>query len=111
MLRFRLGGTFFPPLIFYKMFTHRPVADICSFCPRNYAIELGPTAAERNNKVPVASTSGRVMTATSSQRLKMGSMQPVPTGGSQFLLEPHLRQYTKPDGTLGFRDTFGWYAY
>lgn len=35
-LRFRLGGERFPPRLLYKIFTHRPVTDICSFCPRNY---------------------------------------------------------------------------
>jgi hypothetical protein len=39
-VRLRLGGSTFPPLIFYKIFTHRPVTDICAFCPRNYAKEL-----------------------------------------------------------------------
>ena len=24
-VRFRLGGTVFPPLVFYKIYTHRPV--------------------------------------------------------------------------------------
>jgi hypothetical protein len=35
-LRFRLGGECFPPRLLYKIFTHRPVTDICSFCPRDY---------------------------------------------------------------------------
>ena len=35
-VRFRLGGECFPPRLLYKIFTHRPVTDICSFCPRNY---------------------------------------------------------------------------
>lgn len=35
-VRFRLGGATFPPLIFYKIFTHRPVADMCAFSPRDY---------------------------------------------------------------------------
>lgn len=38
-LRFRLGGCSFPPTILYKIFTHAPIADICSFGPRNYAAE------------------------------------------------------------------------
>ena len=39
-VRFRLGGTTFPPLVFYKIFTHRTVVDICAFGPRNYANEV-----------------------------------------------------------------------
>lgn len=43
-LRFRLGGITFPPIIYYKVFTHRPVTDINSFAPRDYTSEvtLGP---------------------------------------------------------------------
>jgi hypothetical protein len=35
-VRFRLGGATFPPLIFYKIYTHRPVTDMCAFSPRDY---------------------------------------------------------------------------
>ncbi|QDZ22074.1 hypothetical protein HOP50_06g46150 [Chloropicon primus] len=41
-VRFRLGGSTFPPLIFYKIYTHRPVTDICSFAPRDYAEDKKP---------------------------------------------------------------------
>ncbi|XP_072307420.1 protein MFI [Eucyclogobius newberryi] len=36
-IRFRLGGTTFPPSIFYKIFTYRPIADLCASSPRIYA--------------------------------------------------------------------------
>jgi hypothetical protein len=36
-VRFRLGGTTFPPQILYKVFTHNNVADICAFAPKDYA--------------------------------------------------------------------------
>jgi len=35
-LRFRLGGTVFPPTLYYKIFTRSPIADIGSFAPRDY---------------------------------------------------------------------------
>jgi hypothetical protein len=35
-IRFRLGGTQFPPTIFYKIFTHKRMVDMNSFSPRNY---------------------------------------------------------------------------
>lgn len=35
-VRFRLGGVTFPPRIFYKIYTHRPVTDLCAFSPRDY---------------------------------------------------------------------------
>lgn len=38
-LRFRLGGTSFPPSIYFKIFTHGAVVDIGAFAPRNYVAE------------------------------------------------------------------------
>lgn len=38
-VRFRLGGSHFPPSIYYKIFTHGAVVDVCAFAPRNYAVE------------------------------------------------------------------------
>lgn len=35
-IRFRLGGDKFPPLIYYKIFTHASMCDINAFAPRNY---------------------------------------------------------------------------
>ena len=35
-IRFRLGGDKFPPLIYYKIFTHGGVVDVNAFAPRDY---------------------------------------------------------------------------
>ncbi|KAI5271319.1 protein MFI [Manis pentadactyla] len=35
-VRFRLGGVRFPPEIYYKIFTHRHIEDLCANSPRNY---------------------------------------------------------------------------
>ena len=35
-IRFRLGGDKFPPLIYYKIFTHGGIVDINAFAPRDY---------------------------------------------------------------------------
>ncbi|KAI4894131.1 hypothetical protein NFI96_011314, partial [Prochilodus magdalenae] len=35
-IRFRLGGTGFPPNIYYKIFTHRPIVDLCASSPKDY---------------------------------------------------------------------------
>ncbi|KAM9436526.1 protein MFI [Clarias gariepinus] len=35
-MRFRLGGTSFPPNIYYKIFTHRPIVDMCANSPKDY---------------------------------------------------------------------------
>lgn len=38
-VRFRLGGTLFPPMIFYKIFTHSSLVDVNAFAPRDYVAE------------------------------------------------------------------------
>lgn len=35
-VRFRLGGDKFPPNIYYKVFTRRPIVDLCACSPRDY---------------------------------------------------------------------------
>ncbi|XP_005619877.1 protein MFI isoform X2 [Canis lupus familiaris] len=35
-VRFRLGGVKFPPDIYYKIFTHRHIEDLCANSPRDY---------------------------------------------------------------------------
>lgn len=39
VVRFRLGGATFPPIIFYKIFTKKTVIDVNAFAPRDYARE------------------------------------------------------------------------
>ncbi|KAA6430078.1 MAG: hypothetical protein FRX49_00509, partial [Trebouxia sp. A1-2] len=56
-LRFRFGGNSFPPTVLYKIFTHAPVTDICSFCPRNYAAQQDFTRRDEEkarNVTPLA---------------------------------------------------------
>jgi len=52
-IRFRLAGEKFPPNIYYKIYTHRPVADINSFAPRDYTSPAwaAPTATIANSKI------------------------------------------------------------
>lgn len=35
-IRFRLCGIKFPPSIYYKIFTHRPIVDMCANSPKDY---------------------------------------------------------------------------
>ncbi|XP_040911369.1 protein MFI [Toxotes jaculatrix] len=54
-IRFRLGGITFPPSIYYKIFTHRPIADVCANSPKDYT-QPGlkkPVAQQTNNGWPV----------------------------------------------------------
>lgn len=48
--RFRLGGRIFPPKIYYKIYTHRPLCDVNAFAPRNYIEEKDYDAVRANNK-------------------------------------------------------------
>lgn len=38
VVRFRLGGTSFPPVVYYKIFLRNTVTDIGSFAPRDYTV-------------------------------------------------------------------------
>ncbi|GAA6231775.1 uncharacterized protein C11orf65-like [Lates japonicus] len=54
-MRFRLGGVTFPPNIYYKIFTHRPITDVCASSPRDYT-QPGlkqPVARQTNTRWPV----------------------------------------------------------
>ncbi|XP_063676456.1 protein MFI-like isoform X3 [Bolinopsis microptera] len=52
-IRFRLAGEKFPPNIYYKIFTYRPVTDVNSFAPRDYTVSnwAAPGATVKNSKV------------------------------------------------------------
>ncbi|XP_013410945.1 uncharacterized protein C11orf65-like, partial [Lingula anatina] len=45
-IKFRLAGERFPPNIYYKIFTHRPVVDLCACSPKDY------TKAGAKQKLP-----------------------------------------------------------
>mmetsp|Transcript_48004 Transcript_48004/g.96046 ORF Transcript_48004/g.96046 Transcript_48004/m.96046 type:complete len:269 (+) Transcript_48004:84-890(+) len=38
VVRFRLGGTVFPPVVYYKVFLRNAVTDIGAFAPRDYTV-------------------------------------------------------------------------
>ncbi|XP_044195849.1 protein MFI [Thunnus albacares] len=54
-IRFRLGGITFPPNIYYKIFTHRPIADVCASSPKDYTQPSlkKPVARQTNNGWPI----------------------------------------------------------
>jgi len=52
-IRFRLAGDRFPPTIYYKIFTNRPIQDLCANAPRDYTrpyLRL-KSAVDSNNKL------------------------------------------------------------
>lgn len=55
-VRFRLGGSVFPPKILFKIFTHRPLCDVNSFAPRDYSKERPLDGSYLHNKSAVMAT-------------------------------------------------------
>ncbi|KAK5850113.1 hypothetical protein PBY51_014390 [Eleginops maclovinus] len=50
-IRFRLGGLTFPPSIYYKIYTHRPITDMCATSPKDYTQpDLKKPVAQLNKK-------------------------------------------------------------
>lgn len=52
-VKFRLAGEHFPPQIYYKIFTHRPIQDIGAYAPRDYTRQEAkiPLPRIRHNKM------------------------------------------------------------
>ncbi|XP_075707709.1 protein MFI [Rhinoderma darwinii] len=61
-VRFRLGGTKFPPNIYYKLFTHRPIVDMCANSPKDYTKQsmkqLLPRQIHNHGVIPEQDRSG-----------------------------------------------------
>ncbi|KAM4795502.1 protein MFI [Rhinophrynus dorsalis] len=61
-VRFRLGGMKFPPNIYYKLFTHRPVVDMCANSPKDYTKpflkQLLPKQIHNHGDIPRQDHSG-----------------------------------------------------
>jgi len=49
-VKFRLGGKIFPPKIYFKIFTHRPLCDVNAFAPRDYIAEKPANELYYHNK-------------------------------------------------------------
>jgi hypothetical protein len=50
-VRFRLGGSSFPPKILFKVFTHQSLCDIGAFAPRNYSLEQLDASSKSNQSL------------------------------------------------------------
>ena len=54
----------FPPNIYYKIFTHRPIQDLCANSPKDYTVadtkrKLARDVHNKGNRVPKPSKSGQ----------------------------------------------------
>jgi hypothetical protein len=71
-VRFRLGGRVFPPKVYFKIYTHRPLCDVNSFAPRNYVNERPADPAQvlnRSSTVAPKTGTGKVQ----AQALRVGA--------------------------------------
>jgi len=53
-VRFRLGGLAFPPTIYYKIFTRKPVCDLGAFSPKDYTVarQMAPASHSHAKRRP-----------------------------------------------------------
>ena len=86
--------------MFYKILTHRPVADIGTFGPRNYASEALLSAAASFNKQPCAPPAPARRSAAKHTAASFEA---------DFAIPQEYRRYVRPDGSVGTRNTLGWY--
>lgn len=71
-VRFRLGGRIFPPKVYFKIYTHRPLCDVNSFAPRNYVNERPADPAQvLNRSSTLAPRTG--MAKAPAQALRVGA--------------------------------------
>ncbi|KAG7392390.1 hypothetical protein PHYPSEUDO_000798 [Phytophthora pseudosyringae] len=61
-VRFRLGGLAFPPTIYYKIFTRKPVCDLGAFSPKDYTVsrQTAPASHSHDKRRPAHTTYIRV---------------------------------------------------
>ena len=62
-VKFRLAGDRFPPNIYYKIFTHRPVQDLCANSPKDYTraaakMRMGRDVHNKGRAVPTPADRG-----------------------------------------------------
>lgn len=82
-VRFRLGGPMFPPTVYYKIFTHRALVDVCAFAPRDYvaAQAAKPRADAARHLKEVPSQGQRPLnTDTWYRRVENNDWRPVQIG-------------------------------
>jgi hypothetical protein len=97
-VRFRLGGSSFPPTLYYKVFLLNPLCDVGSFAPRDYAYASKKQAVvtkyqnntlttklhESSNSVGRGSGFKKTTTATNGSSSYMGKVSSNPSSASSF---------------------------
>ena len=82
------GGVSFPPTIFFKIFTHRPVADMCAFSPRDYVEQQKRQQEHHQHANSTIDNSQRRMLEDRAgwyQRIERNGWRPLSDGNAQAL--------------------------
>uniref|UniRef100_UPI00358F0DC3 protein MFI n=1 Tax=Myxine glutinosa TaxID=7769 RepID=UPI00358F0DC3 len=95
-IRFRLGGDSFPPNIFYKLFTHRPIMDLCASSPRvSRQINLGMRKSCTEHSIPLTDRFWLVQEGRE-QRMEV-MLRPPTCDGTRIFPHCRLRRYLDRD--------------
>ena len=90
-VKFRLGGSSFPPTVFYKIFVHGPMVDIGAFAPRDYVrCRKLPRGQQINPNLKGSITLDQVSQLTAEER--EGWYQRVENNGWRPVSEQILRE-------------------
>lgn len=101
-VRFRLGGACFPPLLLYRIFTHRPVADVGAFAPRDYSTDAAARRGDRGSSAAAALDTSAPTSASARARAEARE-------DAAFDLPDSVRRFVRRDGRVGLRARRGWY--
>jgi hypothetical protein len=87
-VKFRLAGDRFPPHIYYKVFTHRPIQDLGAFAPRDYTHPDYKKLVSRN----IHNKTGR---STFKPTDRSGWYKRVENNGWRIVSDQLIQQYMK----------------
>ena len=88
-VRFRLGGSTFPPTIYYKVFTHGAVTDVCAFAPRDYTAHKKATPVVLHNKDKPAQMENKDDRKGWYRRIENNGWRPVRPTARDAIDHPH----------------------
>lgn len=105
-VRFRLGGSSFPPNVYYKLFTNAAVCDMGAFAPRDYTdpTAKGVPATKLHNKSSATGDSYELDSTIKVGSSVFGAKVTLPAG----LEDEGSGEYTAPDNWYHRTDNNGW---
>ncbi|KAJ1452478.1 hypothetical protein M885DRAFT_526819 [Pelagophyceae sp. CCMP2097] len=96
-VRFRLGGASFPPMMYYKIYLHRPLCDVGAFAPRDYTTSKPfPQTARHTKQESKAESKSRFGSSFTGKSATQASLR---VGGTYF---GAVVNDVGPDGTANW---------